>query len=212
MNDNEGEEQPSEGRLAPWEAARGIGTFQLDLRSRQWDWSPEVAVLFGLTPETAPQAFEPWEQSVFIDDVPKLRAALEAARQGGNYYVEFRTRRADGKFGWVAGRGQLAPAPNSHLLRGTYYDISERKQLEARLLAVNETLEARVADLREEARTLEVLNRTGIAIGAELDLERLVQIVTDAGVELSGAQFGAFFYNVVRPDGEAYTLYTLSGV
>jgi len=29
--------------------------------------------------------------------------------------------------------------------------------------------------------------------GAELDLERLVQIVTDAGVELSGAQFGAFF-------------------
>ena len=39
-----------------------------------------------------------------------------------------------------------------------------------------------------------------------------MQIVTDAGTELSGAQFGAFFYNVVRPDGEAYTLYTLSGV
>ena len=97
------------------------------------------------------------------------------------------------------------------LLRGTYYEIGERKQLEARLLALNETLEARVAELREEARTLEVLNRTGIAIGAELDLERLVQIVTDAGVELSGAAFGAFFYNVVRPDGEAYTLYTLSG-
>ena len=31
------------------------------------------------------------------------------------------------------------------------------------------------------------------------------------GVELSGAQFGAFFYNVLRADGEAYTLYTLSG-
>ena len=97
------------------------------------------------------------------------------------------------------------------MLRGTYYDINERKQLEARLLSVNETLEARVAELREEAHTLEVLNRTGIAIGAELDLERLVQIVTDAGVELSGAQFGAFFYNVTREDGEAYTLYTLSG-
>ena len=65
--------------------------------------------------------------------------------------------------------------------------------------------------MREEAHALEVLNRTGIAIGAELDLERLVQIVTDAGVELSGAQFGAFFYNVIREDGEAYTLYTLSG-
>ena len=68
-----------------------------------------------------------------------------------------------------------------HLLRGTCYDISERKALEARLLALNEMLEARVADLREEARTLEILNQTGVALAAELDLERLVQIVTDAG-------------------------------
>jgi len=38
-----------------------------------------------------------------------------------------------------------------------------------------------------------------------------VQTVTDAGVEISGAQFGAFFYNVINEQGEAYTLYTLSG-
>ena len=72
-------------------------------------------------------------------------------------------------------------------------------------------LAARVKELQQEAKALEVLNRVGIAVGAELDLERLVQIVTDAGVELSGAQFGAFFYNVTRQDGEAYILYTLSG-
>ena len=36
-------------------------------------------------------------------------------------------------------------------------------------------------------------------------------MVTDAGVELSGAEFGAFFYNVVDSQGEAYLLYTLSG-
>jgi len=39
-----------------------------------------------------------------------------------------------------------------------------------------------------------------------------VQSVTDLGVELSGAKFGAFFYNVVNEAGEAYMLYTLSGV
>jgi signal transduction histidine kinase len=38
-----------------------------------------------------------------------------------------------------------------------------------------------------------------------------VQIVTDAGVALSGAEFGAFFYNVTNDEGESYTLYTLSG-
>ncbi len=66
--------------------------------------------------------------------------------------------------------------------------------------------------MRQEAHTLEVLNYTGVAIAGEHDVERLVQIVTDAGVELSHAQFGAFFYNVIREGGEAYTLYALSGV
>ena len=66
--------------------------------------------------------------------------------------------------------------------------------------------------LREESHNLEVLNRMGSAIASELDLERVVQMVTDAGVELTGAQFGAFFYNVVNPNGESYMLYTLSGV
>jgi PAS domain S-box-containing protein len=84
--------------------------------------------------------------------------------------------------------------------------------LEARLLALNETLEARVAELRDEARTLEILNRSGVSLAAQLDLERLVQTVTDAGVALTEAQFGAFFYNVLNEQGEAYMLYTLSGV
>jgi signal transduction histidine kinase/DNA-binding response OmpR family regulator len=65
--------------------------------------------------------------------------------------------------------------------------------------------------IRDEARRLELLNRTGTAIAAQLDLERLVQTVTDAAVELTGAQFGAFFYNALNDAGESYTLYTLSG-
>ncbi|TWS94441.1 response regulator [Reyranella sp. CPCC 100927] len=65
--------------------------------------------------------------------------------------------------------------------------------------------------LRDEAQTLEQLNKVGTAIAAEIDLERAVQVVTDAATELSGAAFGAFFYNVIDDKGEAYTLYTLSG-
>jgi PAS domain S-box-containing protein len=70
---------------------------------------------------------------------------------------------------------------------------------------------AREAAAAEQAHTLEVLNRTGAAIAAELDLDRLVQIVTDAGVEITGAEFGAFFYNVLDPTGESLLLYALSG-
>ena len=198
-------------RLA--EAASGIGAFEFDLTSKHWAWTPQVAVLFGLDPQSAPSQFKEWLLAVFPDDALKISSALETSKSTGNFYVEFRIKQPDGRLHWLAGKGQvdLDTDSGAKVLRGTYYDINERKQLEARLLSVNETLEARVAELREEAHTLEVLNRTGIAIGAELDLERLVQIVTDAGVELSGAQFGAFFYNVTRADGEAYTLYTLSG-
>ncbi|WP_150293913.1 PAS domain-containing protein [Sphingobium estronivorans] len=68
-----------------------------------------------------------------------------------------------------------------------------------------------VTDERRAQRALELMNRVGAALAVEHDLERLVQIVTDAGVELSGAQFGAFFYNVVDGAGESYMLYSLSG-
>jgi PAS domain S-box-containing protein len=65
--------------------------------------------------------------------------------------------------------------------------------------------------LREEALALETLNRVGAAVASQLDLERIVQIVTDAATQLTGAEFGAFFYNVVKDANESYWLYTLSG-
>ncbi len=63
----------------------------------------------------------------------------------------------------------------------------------------------------EETRVLSILLRTSAALTREPDLDQLVQTVTDAGVELTGAQFGAFFYNVENEAGESYMLYTLSG-
>jgi PAS domain S-box-containing protein len=78
----------------------------------------------------------------------------------------------------------------------------------------HDVTDARQAEqaLRDETRNLAILNRTGASIAAELDLDRVVQMVTDAGVALAGAQFGAFFYNVLDEKGESYMLYALSGV
>jgi len=77
-------------------------------------------------------------------------------------------------------------------------DVTDQKRAEIALL--------------KETRHLEVLNRLGADLSAELDLEKVVQMTTDAGVELTGAQFGAFFYNVEDDAGERYMLYALSGV
>jgi PAS domain-containing protein len=74
------------------------------------------------------------------------------------------------------------------------------------------TAQRRAEDATEqERRSLQILNRAGTALAIETDLARLVQIVTDAGVELTGAEFGAFFYNLIDEAGERYMLYTLSG-
>lgn len=65
--------------------------------------------------------------------------------------------------------------------------------------------------LREETRLLEILNNTGTTLSSSLDLDPLVQTITDAATQLAGAQFGAFFYNMTDESGDAYRLYTLSG-
>src|SRR5581483_1391385 len=77
-------------------------------------------------------------------------------------------------------------------------DVTARKRAEERL--------------REETRVQELLGKISHGlVAAQLDLERIVQIATDAATEISGAAVGAFLYNVQDEKGEGYRLYTLSG-
>ena len=130
------------------EEASGVGTFELDFASDQWASTAQVAVLFGLNPQGVQTSFADLEGAIFVDDVPKLRAAIETAMRTGRYHVEFRAKHFDGSVHWLAGKGQTtADAANQpRWLRGAFYEIADRKVLEARLLALNETLEARVAE------------------------------------------------------------------
>src|SRR5882757_1669096 len=63
-----------------------------------------------------------------------------------------------------------------------------------------------------DLRNLQLVVQTGLLLTRNLDLESIVQSTTDAGMQLSGAQFGAFFYNVVNAQGEGHLQYALSGV
>ncbi len=64
---------------------------------------------------------------------------------------------------------------------------------------------------RDEQRIANILQRIGTAVAAVLDPEKVIQTVTDEATALTGADFGAFFYNVVNQSGESYMLYTLAG-
>jgi PAS domain S-box-containing protein len=82
-------------------------------------------------------------------------------------------------------------------LIGTVHDITRSKQIEAAL--------------RDETAILELLNRTGAAIASTLEIDKLLQLVTDAATRMAGATLGAFFYNTTGADGDALTLRALSG-
>ncbi|HMI89702.1 MAG TPA: ATP-binding protein [Polyangiaceae bacterium] len=82
--------------------------------------------------------------------------------------------------------------------------LQARQRAEQELIKTKEVLE-------EERRILELLNETGKMLASKLDLHSAVQAVTDAGTQLSGAQFGAFFYTLSDAKGDVFTLFTLSG-
>ncbi|MEH6435445.1 hybrid sensor histidine kinase/response regulator [Massilia sp. DD77] len=64
--------------------------------------------------------------------------------------------------------------------------------------------------LRDETRILEMVNRSGQVLASTLDLNTVLQTVTDAGTELSGARFGACFYQS-EGEGEPMRLHALTG-
>jgi signal transduction histidine kinase/ActR/RegA family two-component response regulator len=79
--------------------------------------------------------------------------------------------------------------------------------LERQLSALHQATD----QLREESRALETVNRVSRLLSGELEVDTLVQSLTDAATQLTGAGFGALFYNVDDARGERYTLYALSG-
>ncbi|WP_434456670.1 PAS domain S-box protein [Stutzerimonas urumqiensis] len=141
-----------------------------------------------------------WTQAVHPGDIRSAMADWQAAiAERRAYRVECRVRRRDGSWGLfsISSTPQFDEDGRITGWIGAHIDISSHR-------AAQEALHL-------ETNRLRILNRVGARLAAELDLDKLVQEATDAGVALSGAQFGAFFYNVVDPQGERYTLYALSG-
>lgn len=125
---------------------------------------------------------------------------MDLMRAGERWSGEFELQRRDGSaFPALVTNAPILDAENNLIgMIGFSVDLTAHKELQAKL--------------QEETETVETINRIGQLLSAELDLQRLVQIVTDAATDLTGAEFGAFFYNVIDERGESYTLYTLSGV
>jgi len=185
-----------------------LGVYLIDADFRIVEVNPVALPVFGDIPGgVIGRDFDEiihilWEKA-FADEVVRIfRRTLET----GESYVtperaEFRLDRGVTEFyEWRVDRITL---PDGHFGLVCYFrDISERKQAEA----------DRIRLLQQNAAVMETLNNVGAIVASDLDRNNVVQAVTDAATELTTAEFGAFFYNAVDDRGEAYTLFTISGV
>ena len=179
-------------------SAGGLGDWSWDASSDIVTISGRTAEIFGVPHE--PITWSAMRDLLHPDDRERARIAVEQAiQQRTQYDIEYRVNRASGEPCWISARGAGVYGKDGNVIGmvGVVLDVTERK--------FGETAQ------REETRVLEALNRTSIALSQTLDIEALLQTVTDAATRVCGAQFGAFFYNTHDASGDAYQLYTLSG-
>ncbi|MDB5431702.1 MAG: hypothetical protein JWP35_2818 [Caulobacter sp.] len=185
----------SEARFRTALAISTVGAIRFDLDGRLVDANDAFLQMSGYGRDDL-QAGRLSLQSLtapeWLGAVDDTLAELKAGRETAPYEKEY--LRADGSRWWgLFAAKQLEDGVGFKFV----IDITEQKRAELAL--------------RDQTAALEALNRTAAATAVERDLDRVVQTVTDTGVELTGAQFGAFFYNVIDPAGESYMLYALSG-
>ena len=171
-----------------------IGTWDFDPVENRLLWDDRCKALFGLSPEAQVSYESAFLAGLHPDDRERVDAAVQRALRepGAPYDIEYRTIGIeDGALRCIAATGDaIFDGGSAVRFIGTVIDVSERKKA---------------------VENLRIVNDTGAAVARERDLDTIVQIVTDAGVALSGAQFGAFFYNVLDAAGASYMLYALSG-
>jgi PAS domain S-box-containing protein len=164
--------------------------------------------VLGFAPEAWLADPDFWLSRVHPEDREAAADAWRRARQlgHGTATFEFRALRADGRTIWLQQKVYAHPSQSGDTrLLGVILDVTDQKNAE-------DVLRANEVRLRTEANLRGTLHRIGSALASELDLNKVVQLATDEVTALTAAQFGAFFYNVTNELGEAYTLYTLSGV
>ena len=118
------------------------------------------AALHAYTGKTEEELAGPsgWTAIVHPDDLPRARAAWEAAlRTGTIYEVEFRIRRHDGAWRWFLVRAEPIRDADGVITRwiGASTDIDDRLRQAAELEQLNETLEEQVATRTRELMAAE---------------------------------------------------------
>jgi PAS domain S-box-containing protein len=137
----EEELRESERRLNRSQEIAHLGSWELDLLTKQLTWSDEVYRLFGLKPQEFAATYEAFLEAVHPDD----RAAVDEAYSGSlrngldSYEIEHRVvRRSSGEIRWVHEKCFHIRNEASQISRsvGMVHDVTDRKLLEEEIKSI----------------------------------------------------------------------------
>lgn len=165
--------------------AVNLGTWQLNLETKQLSWDARTSALFD-TAQSGPVPYEDALRRLLPEDVERtLHIVRQSIESGGEMVNEFRIQRKDGTIRWLSARGRMARNEEGLPVRmhGILADITEQKtaerafeQLSGRLLEIQDGERRRVAR--------ELHDTTGQSLAAAA--MSLARVQTE-GVQLSPA-------------------------
>ncbi|WP_434427740.1 PAS domain-containing protein [Nannocystis pusilla] len=124
-------------RLSLGLQAAGVCAWEWNTETGEVLWSDAIYDMLGLQRgDPTPNAAE-WFSLMHPDDVAgTLRYTEECLRTRSSCYSEFRVRRSDGTYRWIAAKGDLMPTPGGRgpvRYVGANYDITARRDAVAAL-------------------------------------------------------------------------------
>ncbi len=151
--------EKSQARLKLLIQASNIGLWDWDLETNEVFLSPEWKLQLGYLDDELPNRLESWSERLHDEDRERILRAVHDYIDGkiNSYVVEFRLRNRKNEWTWVLAYGELARDEKGKAVRlmGCHIDITERKEAEEKIKAMNVDLEKRVLERTAELEKLQ---------------------------------------------------------
>lgn len=143
----------SEARLHVATDAAEIGVWERDIPNDRLYWDDRMFELYGISKADFGGTYEDWKRCVHPADLKQAVAEVHAAESGEKpFSTEFRIIRPDGQIRHIRAFGKviLDEEGRADLFIGTNQDVTERREIEARLRsseALKEKIVANIGDV-----------------------------------------------------------------